>query len=151
MDKKILELEKNFFKYEYISNKEYLNSIIDNNYEELGSSGRILNKDDVINELSNLKNDRDIIIYNYTCREIDKNIWLVHYITQNGNTNFYRTSIWKKDEDNLKILFHQASEYRIHKLSPEIIKAIEDVEKGIGLSKVYTDVEEMLKDLDKMD
>ena len=85
MDKKILELEKIFFKYEYMSNKEYLNSIIDNNYEELGSSGKILNKGDVINELSNLKNDRDIIIYNYTCSKIDKNIWLVNYITQNGN------------------------------------------------------------------
>lgn len=30
---------------------------------------------------------------------------------------------------------------------PEVIKAIEDAQKGIGLSKVYDSVDEMMKDL----
>ena len=37
------------------------------------------------------------------------------------------------------------------KLNAETIKAMEDAEKGIGLSKAYTDVEEMLKDLKEED
>ena len=37
------------------------------------------------------------------------------------------------------------------KLNAETIKAIEDAEKGIGLSKAYTNVEEMLQDLKKED
>ena len=87
-----------------MSNIDYLNSIIDDQYEEIGKSGLLFNKDDVIKELSNLKTDRDIKIYNYTCREISNNIYLVHYITKSNNTNIYRTSIWKNDE-SLKIIF----------------------------------------------
>lgn len=37
------------------------------------------------------------------------------------------------------------------KLNAETIKTIEDVKHGIGLSKSYTDVEEMLNDLKKED
>lgn len=42
-------------------------------------------------------------------------------------------------------------EVKIPELNNETIKAIEDAQKGIGLSKKYTDVEEMLKDLKKED
>lgn len=42
-------------------------------------------------------------------------------------------------------------EVKVPKLNTETIKAIEDVEKGIGLSKGYTDLDEMWKDLEKED
>lgn len=35
------------------------------------------------------------------------------------------------------------------KLNTETIKAIEEAEKGIGLSKGYTNLDEMWKDLEK--
>lgn len=37
------------------------------------------------------------------------------------------------------------------KLNAETIKSIEDAEKGINLSKGYTDLDEMWKDLEKED
>ena len=37
------------------------------------------------------------------------------------------------------------------KLNNETIKTIEDAEKGIGLSKEYTDLNEMWNDLEKED
>lgn len=104
---KILELEKSLFKYEYMSNKEYLDNIIDDNYKELGKSGLLFNKQDVINHLLNQQVDRDITIYNFLGEEISTGLFLIHYITLNNNIKIYRTSIWK---DN-KIIFHQASEY----------------------------------------
>ena len=42
-------------------------------------------------------------------------------------------------------------EIEVSKLNTETKKAIEDAEKGIGLSKEYTDLNEMWKDLDKED
>ena len=65
----------------------------------------------VINDLSILKEDRKITIYNFTCDKIEQNIYLIHYITKNNNDNIYRTSIWKKEYDKIKIIFHQASLY----------------------------------------
>lgn len=42
-------------------------------------------------------------------------------------------------------------EIKVPKLNAETIKAIEDAEKGIGLSKEYTNLDEMWKDLEKED
>ena len=42
-------------------------------------------------------------------------------------------------------------EVKIPKLNKETMKAMEDTEKGIGLSKGYTNLYEMWKDLEKED
>ncbi len=42
-------------------------------------------------------------------------------------------------------------EVKVPRLNNETIKAIEDVEKGIGLSKGYTDLNKMWEDLEKED
>lgn len=112
MNNKILEAEKSLFKYEFMSDITYLNEIIDDEYIEIGKSGKKFNKKDVIKDLSILKKDRKIIIYNFTCDKIEENIYLIHYITQSNNDNIYRTSIWKKEDDKIKIIFHQASLYK---------------------------------------
>ena len=112
MDKQILELEKSLFKYEYMSDVNYLEKIIDESYEELGKSGKMIYKSDVIKELSCLNSDRDITIYNFTCTEISKDLWMVHYITKSENKKIYRTSIWKKVNEQICLVFHQASEYK---------------------------------------
>ena len=104
----ILELEKSLFKYDYMSNKEYLNNIIADNYKELGKSGILFNKDDVINYLLSQQRDRDIEMYNFSGEELMPDLWIVHYITLNDNKKIYRTSIWEHN----KIIFHQASEYK---------------------------------------
>lgn len=112
MKNKILELEKSLFKYEFMSDIQYLNKIIDDKYIEVGKSGKKFNKKEVINDLSILKEDRKISIYNFTCDEISENAYLIHYITKNNNDIIYRTSIWKKENDGIKIIFHQASLYK---------------------------------------
>lgn len=42
-------------------------------------------------------------------------------------------------------------EVKVPRLNPETIKTIEDAEKGIGLSKGYTDLSEMWRDIEKED
>lgn len=111
MKNEILELEKSLFKYEFMSNINYLNKIIDDNYIEIGKSGKEITKEDVIKYLINLKEDRNIIIYNFKCDKISEDIYLINYITKKEKDNIFRTSIWKKENDEFKILFHQASLY----------------------------------------
>ena len=108
MNEKILELEKSLFKLEFMHDKDYLNNILDEDYLEIGKSGRFINKFDAIDELINTQYDRNIDIYNFTCTELNKNIFIVHYITISQKDKIFRTSIWKKDIE-YKIIFHQAS------------------------------------------
>ena len=105
MKEKILELEESLFKIKYMSDYNYLDNIISDNYLEIGKSGKKFTKEDVINELINLKEDRNIKIIDFTCDKLSDNTYMVHYITMNNNDKIFRTSIW---QDN-KILFHQAS------------------------------------------
>lgn len=53
--------------------------------------------------------------------------------------------------DNQFVLLYEdivPLEIEASKLNDETIKAIEDAEKGIGLSKGYTDIDEMMRDLE---
>ena len=58
-NKIILDKEKSLFKYEYMKDINYLEELIDNNYKEIGKSGKVFNKEDIIEYLSNLKKDRN--------------------------------------------------------------------------------------------
>ncbi len=113
MKNRILELEKKLFKYEYMSNKEWLEKTIHKNFKECGKSGLLFNKKDTVESLHSYTEDRKIDIYNYEYECIDTNTYLIHYITKFKGELIYRTSIWIMQEDNLKLLFHQASKLNI--------------------------------------
>lgn len=112
MKDKILELEKKFFKYEYMNDIKWLDEIIHNNFKECGKSGYFFNKKETIKSLMECTEDRKIEIYNYEYEQIDKNTYLIHYITKFNDILIYRTSIWIL-EDKLRLLFHQASKLNL--------------------------------------
>jgi len=108
MEKKILDLEKSLFKYEHMSDPEWLDRVIHDKFVECGKSGRLFDKKVTVDDLRACEEDRKIEIYNFKCGQIDAKTYLVHYITKNIDDLIYRTSIWVED-DGLKLLFHQAS------------------------------------------
>lgn len=110
MKEKILELEKSLFKIKYMSDKEYLCKIIDKDYLECGKSGFLYNQKDTIDSLLECKEDREIKIYNFTCEQIDSYTHLIHYFTKQNNNIYYRTSIWNSNNE-LKLIYHQATQY----------------------------------------
>ncbi len=54
-----------------------------------------------------------------------------------------------KEDDNNSVSKELYEKVKEPKLNAETMKAIEDAEKEIGLSKGYTDLDEMWKDLEK--
>ena len=73
-----------------MSNRDYLINIIDDSYLEIGKSGKLFNKNDVVEELLSFKQDRDITIYNYEFIELNGNVYMVHYMTKTNNKIIYR-------------------------------------------------------------
>ena len=108
MYKKLLSLEKSLFNLAYISDRKWLSAIIHDDYEECGKSGTLFNKDDVISALLSCESDRDITIYNFKFRELNKHCWIVNYITESENNLYYRTSVWTEGS-HIQLRFHQAS------------------------------------------
>lgn len=107
---KLLSLEKDFFRYEKITDKDWLNSVLHDSFTEMGKSGNIFYKKETISDLMLVKSDRNIDIYNFEAAELKPDCWLVHYITKSDDKLFYRTSVWIKESD-IKLIFHQASAY----------------------------------------
>lgn len=104
----ILDLEKKFFKLEYMKNPQWLDQVLHDKFIECGKSGCLFNKRDTMEALLAYEADRCIEIYNYEFDNLDKKTYLIHYLTQAEGELFYRTSIWVM-EKNLKLLFHQAT------------------------------------------
>lgn len=106
--KTLLELEQAFFKKQYISDPEWLNATLHEDFTECGKSGILFGKKEVMESLLSCAADRDIVIYNFSCEQIDENSWMVHYITESEGEHYYRTSIWSRGEQ-LQLRFHQAT------------------------------------------
>lgn len=114
MEQTLLELEKAFFKKSYISDPQWLDAILHTNYIECGKSGILFDKEEVMKGLLSCTTDRDIVIHNFSCEQIDKNCWMVHYVTESEGEQYYRTSIWSREEQ-LQLRFHQASKLKCDK------------------------------------
>ncbi len=103
----LLSLEKDLFRAEKITDKDWLDAVLHDDFKELGKSGVMFNKKDTIDSLSAMKDGRDIKIYNFECTELKNGCCLVHYVTrETGDKLFYRTSVWI----GRRLIFHQASE-----------------------------------------
>lgn len=106
---KLLALEKDLFRAEKITDRDWLDNVLRDDFKELGKSGVMFNKKDTIDSLSEMKQGRDIKIYNFECTELKNGCSLVHYVTrETGGKLFYRTSVWLSGQ----LVFHQASELR---------------------------------------
>lgn len=108
MYKTLLNLEKSFFNLKYISDKEWLNTVLHDSFIECGKSGMLFNKTETIEPLLSCTEDRDILIYNFEYSKVTDKCYLVHYITKHGNKKYYRTSVWVM-ENRLKLFYHQAT------------------------------------------
>lgn len=107
----LLELEKCLFKLEYISDREWLERTLHDDFCECGKSGMLFNKEDTVESLLQCTCDRNIEICNFECINITDTSWIVHFITESDNKRYYRTSVWVREE-NIKLLFHQATELK---------------------------------------
>ncbi len=108
MEKILLELEQSFFKYEYISDRQWLSDILHPDFSECGISGFLYTKEDTVEALLSCEKDRDIEILDFQWAQPADSCFLVNYITKTENAAYYRTSLWIR-EDKLRLRFHQAS------------------------------------------
>lgn len=103
------ELETSLFKEKFLSNKDYLEKVLHNDYIEYGKSGLIYNKKETIESLYRMK-DRNITISKFTSKKIDEKTYIIHYIsTHENDINVLRTSIWINESNKWKLYFHQGT------------------------------------------
>jgi len=107
-------LETKLLKPDVRKSEEELDKILSESFFEFGSSGEIYNKEKTISIIRN-QSDDETTIHNFKSVELSDGIVLVTYLLKsenkiNGSYSFSnRSSIWKFENRNWKIVFHQGT------------------------------------------
>ena len=104
----IRELEERHLNPEVRGSKEELAKILADEFTEIGSSGRMINKADCMNrELS----QDNLSLYQFDMKILAPDIVLTTYFLENRtiSRNTLRSSIWKQIDGKWQLYFHQGT------------------------------------------
>ena len=78
---------------------------------EYGQSGQVWDRMSTIDTLTALTEDRQIEISDFNLTELSENILMTHWVSCHKLNKTYalRTSIWKKNNNQWQLFFHQGT------------------------------------------
>ncbi|PQD95553.1 DUF4440 domain-containing protein [Pradoshia eiseniae] len=112
MEKNLIEhirsLEERHLKPAIRSSKEEMDKILADEFTEIGSSGRMFDKEDCMNR--DLSQD-DLSMHQFTMQEVAADIVLTTYylINKTLGRHTLRSSLWKRIDGRWQLYFHQGT------------------------------------------
>jgi hypothetical protein len=91
-------------------NRDELEKLVSKKFLEYGSSGSIYTYNDIISDLSIETEEIKYKIIEMNVKKLSDKICLLLYVIEMNNNIFNRSSIWKREENEWKIIFHQGTE-----------------------------------------
>ena len=108
----LLALKEEIYSLELaVANRAIKNAddVISEGFKEIGSSGRVYCKSDYLDSLNAKGTAPDYQIYDFEITMLAENIILASYKSRLKEAFALRSSIWKKEDDNWKLTFHQGT------------------------------------------
>ncbi len=111
LESMILQLEEDFFNAGICNDRSIIEDRICRDFFEYGKSGAVHTREDVIHSLINMKENRNVKIYDFKIDLLKEDTVIAHYKSYETDLNQYalRTSIWRKEDLKWKMLFHQGT------------------------------------------
>jgi len=100
LENEIKELEEKLLFPEVRHSKKQLSKLLADEFYEIGKSGKVYNKIQVIEAISQEENETSIILFDFEVKELTEGIVLALYKTKYLNEISLRSSIWKKHIKN---------------------------------------------------
>ena len=104
----IESFERELANFESRENISRFEELIADDFEEFGSSGRVLGKSDILDSLKG-KADKAYKLSNFRFRQLSRNYILVRYYSECGGRFAHRSSIWMKLDGDWRMIHHQAT------------------------------------------
>jgi hypothetical protein len=113
LEEKLIQLEQNLLDPGFYRDIDNLNGCLAADFMEFGQSGTVYDRETTIRLLAAAEN-RNIGIRDFSIRCLSSHAAVAHYtaisVKKDGTeNNSLRTSIWVKEEDRWKLLFHQGT------------------------------------------
>jgi len=109
----IKELEERLLHTEVRKNSTILNELLNNEFEEIGSDGKISTREEVIEWLVNKEKNTKWSLNDFRIKELSPELILATYIAikknKSNSSRSIRSSIWKKYSGTWKMIFHQGT------------------------------------------
>jgi len=103
----VCDLEKKLLSNRIRHSENDLNELIDEDFIEIGKSGKVYDKATAIQALVSTPNESLNKFPDLIVNQLSSDTVLVTYKTEDGGVA--RSSIWRSDNSKWKIIFHQAS------------------------------------------
>lgn len=94
------------------STKQELENILDQNFWEVGASGKRYNREIVLRVLEERSKKHNHELWfnkDFHCAEIAEDNYLLTYTVTQGERWTQRSSIWRKSENGFKLVYHQGT------------------------------------------
>lgn len=105
LDEKILLLEQDLLRKDLRLDRALLETLIADDFVEFGASGTVYDRTAIIEALIVEREPPNCAISQFTARLISNRIALAAYRAG----AFRRSSIWRREDEGWRIVFHQAS------------------------------------------
>ena len=115
LTQQIKDLEQSLLQRHTRSNEAYLNSLLHDEFEELGESGKVVTKWEAIEWLLREADGVQWSLSNFRIKSLSDELVLAIYIacksdlTAGTDKRSLRSSVWKKTATSWALLFHQGT------------------------------------------
>lgn len=119
LEELLIRNERNLLDREFCRDRCRIEQLLSDDFIEYGQSGTVCHKKDTVGALYDGK-DRSIEISGFEVKSLGTHTAMVHYTAheleacseQNFDAASLRTSIWRFEEDEWRLLFHQATQWK---------------------------------------
>lgn len=105
-------LEEQLLSREVRRNSQRVAELLAEDFREFGSSGRVFDKANILNELAN-ESEATLALSDFACERLSPEVALVTYRSQRtdvvGIRNALRSSVWILRDGGWRMLFHQGT------------------------------------------
>jgi len=109
----IKELEERLLHTDVRKNSTILNKLLNDEFEEIGSDGKISTRKEVVEWLVNKEKNTIWSLNDFKIKKLSPHLILATYIAikknQSNSSRSIRSSIWKNISGNWEMIFHQGT------------------------------------------
>jgi hypothetical protein len=101
-----------FHRPEFGTTRGELESMVDDDFWEVGASGRRYTRNYILEVLESRAQTPEEDLWetsDFRCQELAAGLYLLTYTLRQGERVTRRTTIWRRSEDDWKIVFHQGT------------------------------------------
>ncbi|MCW8870379.1 MAG: nuclear transport factor 2 family protein [Proteobacteria bacterium] len=112
----LCSLEKQIHSPKVRTDLDKLKELLHDEFKEIGRSGKVYNKSDVLNQLADQKKSPEIISEEFHFKSLSDLIFLVTYrsyqqVNEKKSHWAMRSSVWIFEQDKWQMVFHQGTPF----------------------------------------